>query len=814
MYIAHIREKDMRIQSVKSHLEEVQLLCERFGEKIGVKHLAGLSGMLHDVGKNTNAFKSYIWEAVTNPDNPPQKGSVDHSTAGGKLLYDRYYANSMNADMRLTVEWVAMCVLSHHSGLLDYLTPEQTSDFLRRVFEKNIDEYEHAVSVFFSEQIHSDEFDLYFQQAVNETTDVLMTIKNHQLRPISASLLIKYLFSCLIDADRLNARAFEEDEPPELAWDVTLFFQKCYDKLMDKIKAFEAAEDAHHPINSLRSQMSAQCEQFAHRASGIYTLSIPTGGGKTLASLRYALKHALLHGKERIIYIVPYTTIIEQNAREVRNILEGKGTPEYSSHILEHHSNIIDDLLDQDADEQYILQRKKVQLARDNWDTPILFTTMVQFLNAFYARGTRNVRRLHRLANAVIIFDEVQSVPVHCAALFNEALNFLHTFGRSSIVLCTATQPALGYIQNQLKLSPDGEIIEDLPKVYHGFKRVNVVNCTTPDGYCASDLKDLIVRKMDEVDSVLIILNTKSAVKKLFKELNQVKDEHKYRLFHLSTNMCAAHRQDVIDELRAALERRERVVCVSTQLIEAGVDISFQCVFRSLAGLDSIAQAAGRCNRHGKDGIREVYIIHAADESLSKLKTIAIGAEQTKRILKEFEHDPSQFDHDLLSPKAMNIYFKYYFKQIEYELQYPIQELDKTMVDLLDKNSDLYSAYFNKHGKPFPLYSRQSFATAEKHFRVIDEHTTSVLVPYDDKAKELILDLNGEPNIEQLSLLLRKAQRYVVNVYSHEWKELEKNGDLDVLLHGNVYAVKETAYNKRFGLDLEGESEWSFAWVD
>ena len=162
----------------------------------------------------------------------------------------------------------------------------------------------------------------------------------------------------------------------------------------------------------------------------------------------------------------------------------------------------------------------------------------------------------------------------------------------------------------------------------------------------------------------------------------------------------------------------------------------------------------------------------------------------------------------------MNIYFKYYFKQIEYELQYPIQELDKTMVDLLDKNSDLYSAYFNKHGKPFPLYSRQSFATAEKHFRVIDEHTTSVLVPYDDKAKELILELNGEPNIEQLSLLLRKAQRYVVNVYSHEWKELEKNGDLDVLLHGNVYAVKETAYNKRFGLDLEGESEWSFAWVD
>lgn len=802
-YIAHIRQKDGQIQTVHDHLKEVSVLCERFGDKIGVKYLAGLAGLLHDLGKNCNEFKEYILEAVANPDNPPRRGSVDHSTAGGRLVYQRYYTDQKSVDEKLAVEWIAMCIISHHQGLRDFLTPLSKSSFLERVSEKELKEYENAVSTFFETQVSEKEFDEYFAKAKAEVLEIIKAIRNKELQPISASLIIKYMFSCLIDADRTNTRRFEENEQFEEPFNSQSFFSESYSALMEEIASFSKANDANHPINQLRSEMSRQCEAFAAHPSGIYTLSIPTGGGKTLASLRYALKHALTHQKERIIYIVPYTTIIEQNAKEVRDILKN------DSYILEHHSNVIEE--NEAENEDYDLNKKKLKLARDNWDSPIIFTTMVQFLNTFYARGTRNVRRLHHLTNAIIIFDEVQSVPIKCISLFNEALNFLHIIGNSSLVLCTATQPALDFVQHKLKISKKSEMIKNLKQVSESFKRVNIIDQTTPQGFNASELKQFIHTEMDKVSSILVILNTKTAVRKLFDELNADDESQRndYTLFHLSTNMCAAHRKDVLSELIKSLKAGKRVVCVSTQLIEAGVNISFECVIRSLAGLDSIAQAAGRCNRHGEDEIRNVYIIKSADEKLKSLREIEVGGEKTKRLLDEFKAKPDAFGNDLLSSEAMSSYFKYYYHHIERELNYPILELQKDLFDLLNTNKDYHGAFKNKRGFLYPLASRQSFATAESYFNVIDSPTTSILVPYNDEANELMLKLNGNLDSKELGNLLKTAQQFVINIYKHDLKNLEKSGDIYSLLHGNIFALREVAYTYKFGLELSGEGTWT-----
>ncbi|MBJ6359940.1 CRISPR-associated helicase Cas3' [Paenibacillus sp. GCM10012307] len=804
-YIAHIRQKDGKIQTVQDHLREVQELSERLGSKIGVRYLAGLAGVLHDLGKFTMGFRTYIQQAVENPDEPPRKGSVDHSTAGGRLLYRRYHKNSAAVDDKLAAEWISNCVVSHHQGLRDFLDPESTPSFIERVDDKALDEYENAASEFFT---HFPEHDMdeYYTKAKAELRHHLSFVQQQGLPPVAISLLIKYIFSCLIDADRTNTRRFEEDEQEEEPFDHLSFFSKSYDKLIHHLQELNQSDHADTTINRLRRAMSLQCEDFAAHPSGIYTLSIPTGGGKTLASLRYALKHAITHGKERIIYIVPYTTIIEQNADEVRNILQEHDM------ILEHHSNVIEEKGSEDED--YDVKKKKIKLAKDNWDRPIIFTTMVQFLNTFFAKGTRNVRRLHQMSNAVIIFDEVQSVPVKCISLFNAALNFLHLIGRSSLLLCTATQPGLDYVKHKLHLPKEPEIIQNLDEVVKNFKRVEMIDRTTAAGWKAPELAAFIQEQMDEVDSVLAILNTKSAVRKLFAELEEQEwvKESGVRLFHLSTNMCAAHRKEELVEIKKALEDEDRVICVSTQLIEAGVNISFDCVIRSLAGLDSIAQAAGRCNRHGKDPSRNVFIIKSADEVLKQLPEIRIGGEKTERLLHEFRQEPERFGHDLLSPAAMSSYFCYYYHQIGDgdEMHYHVPKLEKNLFDLLDMNKDYYHAYKNKHREAPKLLSRPSFATAEQYFEAISNAATSVLVPFNKEARELIVSLNGELGAGELGTLLQKAQQYMVNIYDHERKGLEKSSNVYYLLHGHVLALRDIAYSEKFGVEITGEGEWSF----
>ncbi len=798
-YIAHVRADDGERQSVKQHLLEVRQLAEGLGEKIGVKHIAGLAGVLHDLGKYTQEFQQYLEDAVSNPDAPPKRGSVDHATAGGRLLYERLHLGQPDRYPWILAEVVGNTIISHHAYLHDFLNESLESDYLRRVRDKELREFEEAKGRFFEEVLSEAEFRLYVSKAVEEL-EAYLTRPSSESQESKLMFLTKYVFSALIDADRSNTRAFEENQPIESEKNRKALFSAYYDKLMERIAGYAQHEDADSSINRLRREMSEQCERFGARPPGIYTLSIPTGGGKTLASLRYALRHAIDYGMKRIIYIVPYTTIIEQNAADVRSILEDDGN------LLEHHSNVAQDADDEDEDDDgRVTVRQKLKLAKDNWDSPIIFSTMVQFLDIFYAKGSRSIRRLHNLSEAVIIFDEVQKVPVKCVSLFNHALNFLKTYGKSSLILCTATQPALDFVEHKLKMNADGEMVERLDQVVDAFKRVEIIDQATEEAYDSDKLADFVAEKIGEVQSVLVILNTKTVVKRLFGLL----EGSEVPVFHLSTSMCAAHRKLILDQVKEHLSNGVKVICISTQLIEAGVDVSFNCVIRSLAGLDSIAQAAGRCNRHGKLDIQNVYVIDHAEENLSRLPEIEVGKKITRKILTDLKLDSSKYGGQILSVEAMERYFKEFYKAFESSLNYSVRKLQKDMIELLmadRKNNSCELAYRGSKGQTLPLFIINSYRTAAEHFEVIESMTTSVLVPYGEEGKELIAELNGAGTIENLSQLLRKAQQYSVNVFKYELDKLAQNDGLVSLLDGKVWALRAGAYHQKFGLDAKNDS--------
>ncbi|MGE7090641.1 CRISPR-associated helicase Cas3' [Lysinibacillus sp. NPDC048646] len=800
-FIAHIRTSDGAEQLLVEHLKEVQHIAEEIGEKIGLKHVTGLAGMLHDMGKFSDAFQEYIREAVANPDDPPKRGSVDHSTAGGRFLMEQFQRVSSTAPF--LVECVANSIFSHHGQLLDMVDKEGQSPFMgRATSEKEID-FVAVQQRFFQEMYNLTYMTDYMKQAEAEMQTYLesklKSVKTNGEAAIAiqkaTSFVTMYIFSALIDADRRNSRAFEEQE--EIThFEVQPLWQTFEQRLNQDLE--NKQQDAlPNEITRLRKQMSANCFDKAAVPTGIYTLSIPTGGGKTLASLRFALRHAQFHQKQRIIYIVPYTTIIEQNAQEVREVLQAE------DYLLEHHSNLIEDSEhDENLSFNAYQAARRLNAAKDDWDVPIIFTTMVQFLETFYSGKSRNARRLHNLVNSIVIFDEVQSVPTHCVSLFNEALNFLTQTCNTTAVLCTATQPALQHVQNNIDI--DGEIIENLPTIIQAFKRTEIIPLLKTEGWRTGEIREFIEETLTTRNNVLIILNTKKAVRDLY-------DQFKYADFdvvHLSTGMCPAHRNKKLEELKEKLKNKEKFVCLSTQLIEAGVDISFECVIRSLAGLDSIAQAAGRCNRNGEVDLQDVYVINHAEESLSKLKTIEKGGECSRYIMEDLQDDSALFGGYLLSTEAMMHYFNSFFKAFDTTLNYPLVKHNTSIYELLfGVDTDWNKAYIKGIGRQHPLATLASYKTAFSHFEVIDVKTQGILVPYGE-GKDLISQLTGREAIDDYKVFLKKAQQYSVNVFNHDFEKLKQNNQLIIVQFGsfNIYAAKESAYDDQFGISVQGEA--------
>ncbi len=791
MFCAHINPITSEKQSVKEHVENVSVLSMKYGAKISLAATCKLIGLLHDMGKETKIFDAYIKYSAEHPKDKSLRGSINHSTAGAKYMYDTFYKSKDPYD-QLAAQLMAIAVCSHHGGLIDCLDLHGTDIFTSKMLTNKEIFYEEALQNYTVECLNTAQVSDLFYKARNEIKEAFTHLQQIDRRPellqFAIGLLEKYMFSCVVDADRYDTYRFMEGGESSPESKRTILWKELSDTLENVLETYPKRTK----IDVLRAEISLTCKKFAVNQPGIYQLAVPTGGGKTLSSLRYALEHAKIFHKDRIFYIIPFTTIIDQNAKEIKNILHRDDV------ILEHHSNLIRD----NENEDY-------KLLTERWDSPLILTTMVQFLDTLFSGGTQNVRRMHNFANSIFIFDEIQAIPIKCINMFNSAMNFLVEICQATVILCTATQPLLASpkMHSPLKLSKNPNMISDLEGKLGGFKRVELVDKTIVGGYSTVALKEFVLNIMKQVESVLVIFNTKHAAKEVFNELQrenkQVPEDEQSLIFHLSTNMCPSHRMKILEEMRRKLGKR-RVICVSTQLIEAGVNISFGCVVRSLAGLDSIAQAAGRCNRHGEQPCSNVYIVNVQEENISKLVDIKEGQECTKRVLNEFRENPAAFDQELLSQKAMDRYYEYYFYNRMKEMNYTLPKInaDETMYELLAGNQQAGKIFCSRNGHASKLLLKQSFKTAGNHFQVIHQNTTGVVVPY-GAGKELIAKINGDCDLKELKQHLKKAQQFSVNLFETDRRKLEERKGIVELNNGGVLALKEGFYRDDIGVTAE-----------
>jgi len=823
-YIAHLRKSDEQIQSVQAHLKETAALAKVFAQKLNLESAGELLGLMHDFGKYSRKFQKYIHDetGLFNPDlddeeSTPDGSKVDHSTAGAQWVYRelRKFGAAQGIGEFLG-QMLGLCIASHHGeGLIDCLDGEGNPKWIER-FNKT-DELTHLAECERNadEVIRQKAHELAGENLIRSLLKAVKPIIsdstiNEKIKEFYLGCLTRFLFSCLIDADRINSSDFEREAQKEVRrlaekpdW------QSAIDKLEVKLAGFEnrPAEEI-KPIDEIRRRISDDCLKRAVDSQGIYTLTVPTGGGKTLASLRYALHHAQKHNLDRIIYIIPYTSIIDQNAQAVREILG-------EDWVLEHHSNL--------EPEKQSWQDK---LLSENWDKPIVFTTMVQFLDAWFGGGTRGARHIHPMTNAVLIFDEIQTLPVKCVHLFCNVLNWLTTFGKSTAVLCTATQPLLGKsgLQNfpedkrgaitargLLRLPENAEIMgkhQDLDKLFEELSRVEIRFNEKAGGWNVDEAGAFLLEQFATTPSCLFIVNTKKWAQELY-QYCKAQNVPPEALFHLSTHQCAAHRKAIFDTIKGRLKNGKPVICISTQLIEAGVDISMACVIRALSGLDSIAQAAGRCNRHGeKKGKGQVWVLNLQEQDFTRiLPDIQAGKTHAERVFRDFA------GQDILQPEAMKRYFEYYFYQRSDEMLYSVKNsATGSLLDWLSDNKNNPGGNINinnrRTGKIQLLM--QSFKSAGRAFQAIDAPTHAVIVPYGEGA-ELIAKLCGEWDPKEMYDAKKKAQRYSVNVFPNVWGKLQKENALYETIEGSgIYYLNERYYNDEFGLSLDETSEMTF----
>ncbi|MBN1482255.1 CRISPR-associated helicase Cas3' [candidate division KSB1 bacterium] len=812
-FIAHRRAKDDKEQSLCTHLVRTSVLCGRFAAKIGLQDAGRALGLLHDFGKASVAFDRYIKSSTgkIDPDSDEyvdpieKKGKIDHSSAGAQKIFQDL--STKGPEGKIAAEVLALCIVSHHSGLIDCLLPSGEDNFGRRINKSSEKTHlDEALSYLADEEQKKLNNLLSSETLIKQLVEKMMGLKesndSRETLMFKYGLLIRFLFSCLIDADRLNTADFESPRNAQIRnYGKYHPWGNLIERLNTKLVEFENKKNKNE-VDDVRNDVSRQCFVFATKSKGIYQLTVPTGGGKTLASLRFALNHAVFHKMDRVFYIIPFTSIIDQNADEIRKILEDRDVrgKYLDKVVLEHHSNLTP------AEES-----RRQNLLAENWDAPVVLTTQVQFLEALFGAGTRGARRMHQLANSVIIFDEVQTIPINIIHMLNVALRFLVQACGATVVLCTATQPPLDKVENPYRaliVKPEQRIIRNEKELFERLKRVNVFDNRKLDGgWSTEEVAALAAEQLQEKGSVLVVVNTKKSARALYQAVADRKIAGVH-LYHLSTNMCPAHRLHVLNEIKKKLkaDQNKPVICVSTQLIEAGVDLDFGAVIRYLAGLDSIAQSAGRCNRHGRrQGLGNVWIVNPQNENIGRLKDIVIGADKSQRVLDDFKGNP-----DLIGLEAMAAYFRHYYYARKDEMRYKVNanEIghDDDLFNLLSTNTLSVAAYQRVHKTAPKILFPQSFQSAARAFRVINSPTQGVIVQYGDEGKKIVNDLCSAIELEKQYKLLKKAQRYSVNLFSHEFDKLHKDGVIHEIQKEKglgIYYLREEYYSKEFGWNDE-----------
>lgn len=770
---AHISDDGLnREETVAEHTEKTAFLCREKGKRCGLSQLMSLCGIMHDTGKSKRTFEEYIHA----DENTKRKlrGSVAHASTGAKNVYDKHHENA--GSIKFMVEMISYAIAAHH-GLFDCVNVEHTDIFSQKI--SDVDDYDEAICNAGRDYLDKYDLDEIFISASREFEMAWNKIKElfERLRPMLLSnntgnekealsscrlfllsCLQRLIISILIDSDWEATSDFMDDidtlskQPEYHAKEIFGKAGKSFDTYMQRkhqaVNLFQL-NDKERTIFDARNSLQNECRQFAKYPAGIYCLPIPTGGGKTLTGLAYALEFGRLHPEtERIIYVSPFISITEQNAQVFRDAI---GNDKW---ILEHHSSVIRH--EEAEDEDY----RSSGLSRYdiNWEDPFICTTFVQFMNTLFSDKSEAIRRMHRLVNSVVIIDEVQSMPVKCIHTFNYMINFLNAVCNTNIILCTATQPTLAEAECPICYSVPKSMIENVNDWFGKFERVKICMPKPDQKYTFESLGNEIAERTDEYRSILVVLNTKSAVRKLYDLLKAQNINAEY----LTTNLCAEHRSDKIKAIKEKLaKRQENIVVISTNLIEAGVDISFECVYRSMTGLDSVAQTAGRCNRNGEMEYGTLYLIMLEGENAGNMEELQRNSRVTEHVIHQYNN--SGKTDSLLLPEWMDEYYKNVYFNAADQMNFPIKELDTNIIELLSKG------FAPKERKN---HMNQAYKTAGQAYRVIDDHSFGVIVPY-RRGAEIIEAIQTASDMADMKTCIRRAQRYTVNVRGSQLKKFD-----------------------------------------
>lgn len=737
VFLAHVKQTqqgDWEVHHLEEHLREVGRRAAEMATGFNSADWAKLAGLWHDLGKYRSAFQGYIKkESGYDPEAHIEQGRVDHSTAGA--IYATEHIKGAG-------QFLAYLIAGHHAGLADWDSAESGGS---------------ALSV----RLQQGKLKGYLSESLNAAipNDILQPDieLNRPVKDVEGlHLWLRMLFSCLVDADFLDTEMFMD---PQKTKERQLNYS--FDDLKErfdiymKSKAENADETA---VNKCRAKILEDCRRAGKQPSGIYTLTVPTGGGKTLSAMAFALEHiiehqkSLGHRKRRIIVAIPYTSIIEQTAKQYREI--------FGDAVLEHHSNFDPD--------KAIKENSRSRLASENWDSPIVVTTNVQLLESLFAARTSRCRKLHNIANSVIIIDEAQLLPPGFLQPILDVLRLLTEQYGVTLVLSTATQPALGTVKDTFGktvlrgLDAKLEIISDVSALFQTLSRVEV---TWPSDVNSRSTWEELATELSQFPRVLAIVNSRRDARELHKLMPD-------DTIHLSAQMCGEHRSKVIELIKQKLKSGKSIRVISTQLVEAGVDMDFPVVYRALAGLDSIAQAAGRCNREGQlkscsgAEIKGRVVVFIPPKSPTK-GLLLYGEQATKSVL-------HGHDGDVLSHTLFEAYFQHYFAQ---------EDPDKhNITPLLVKDA------------------RQGivqFRSTEQRFRLIDDSSQTVLVPYGDDGFKWLDMLR---NIGPERYLMRKLQRFTVNVYDYEFENLKRIGAIEDIHSGIWGLCISNGYDEILGL--------------
>lgn len=786
-YPAHIRKVDGKkyIQTVEEHCHGVAEIAAELLRDIGLGKTAYLGGMVHDLGKFSENFKNYIEKAADGE--KVQRGSVNHTFAGVRFLLEKHSDEQLSGFSDIVLEILAYAVGAHH-GLFDCVDDNNNNGFTKRIQKEGID-YLNAAQQFLkiccSEQDIEDllkqsekEFFPVFNEIEKLADNADAKIQNTQIT-FYIGFLARLILSAIIEADRSDTSQFMNGYSEKTVKNISEIWINCIKNVEQKLSTMPLDK----PINKTRAQISALCAEAGNLESGIYRLNLPTGAGKTLTSLRYALHHALAHNKKRIIFTMPLLSIIEQNAGIIHDYI---GNEEL---ILEHHSNIVE------TDENDELDKR--ELLVESWDVPIIITTMVQLLNTLFAGKTANIRRMQALCNSIIVIDEVQTVPDKMLSLFNLALNFLAKICNATIILCSATQPCF-----EKTMYPLDKSVKDLITLTKEqetvFKRVRLEYKGEMD---CEELADFAAGILEENNSLLLVCNTKNEAAVMFNLLcSKIKD---VKAFHISAGMCTAHRKETIKEMQEALEnKQQKVFCVSTQVIEAGVDVSFARVIRLLAGMDNIVQATGRENRNREfDGLAPGYIVRLKGEFLKGLSEIEDAKNAAADLLVKYKNNPQIYDDDLMSAKAVNEYYKSLYENVKSGYHdFYIESVRDSILNLMSCNENVDSGKIPEYNKYF---MHQALKTAGGLFTVFDESSIDIIVPY-DRGTEIIQKIFavGDKDYEKLKSILKEAKLYTVSLFKYQKIKLEEQGALIFVPSAGVYILQDGYYDELTGLNL------------